>query len=113
MQEKRANPRLKLTERIEVIDANEERSLGYLVNISLGGFMLLTDQAPPEVNRLFQLRLRSDADIPGLEGIEVGAECLWTQAVTDSGHHWAGFQIIDLSDEGNTTVRHLLEEWSE
>lgn len=112
MQDKRANPRRKLTERIEVIDANGGASLGYLVNISLGGFMLLSDTAP-EVNRLFQLRMRSDSDIPGLAEMELGAECLWTQTLTESGHHWAGFQIIDLSEQAGAMVRHLLEEWSE
>lgn len=112
MQDKRANPRRKLTERIEIVDVNSGHTLGYLVNISAGGFMLYADQAPA-VNRLFQLRMETDSAIAALDGVELGAECLWTQAVTESGHHWAGFQIIDISDQGSALIRHLLEEWTE
>ncbi len=112
MPEHRASPRRKLTEKIDVIDVNSGQAMGHLVNISVGGFMLFSDREP-DVNRLFQVQLRSDSPIPGLDGVEIGAECLWSQAITESGHFWAGFQIIDISDQGRRLVQHLLEECSE
>jgi len=112
MSDNRAHPRRKLTEKIDMIDINNGQMLGHLVNISAGGFMVFTDRAP-EVNRLFQMRLQSNSSISGLDGVEIGAECLWSRAITESGHFWAGFQIIDISDEGRGLVQHLLEEWSE
>ncbi|MCP3870224.1 MAG: PilZ domain-containing protein [Gammaproteobacteria bacterium] len=104
MQELRFHPRIPVDKNIGIVDINTETTLGRLANLSLGGFMLLahSEIAP---NQLFQLRLQ----LPEKSGdIELGAECLWSQETSDQRHYWAGFQIIDISDQNANLIEQLL-----
>ncbi len=112
MSDQRTSPRKRVTEKIDIIDVNREEYLGNLVNISAGGFMLLCSDPPP-TNQLFQLRMSLPASVAGADHIDMGAECLWCNSVSDSGSWWAGFQIIDISDQGVELIRHLFDEWAE
>ena len=95
--ELRKHPRVEFPEHVEVQDAHSGEVMGQLVNLSVDGFMLMGPVciAPGTVR---QLR------IPLLRGEEasvlvVGAESLWCHDANDSGAHWSGFQIIDISSE--------------
>ena len=103
MQELRTQARKRIDEDIELFDINKEQSLGKLINISTGGFMLLASGEVP-TNQLFQLRLQ----LPNGEDIvEFGAECLWAQETSDKGNFWVGFQIIDISEQNSTRIESL------
>jgi hypothetical protein len=103
MQELRSSPRIRIDENIELIDINMEQSLGKLINISAGGFMLLASSDIP-TNQLFQLRL----SLPEEDSVEFGAECLWVQETSDEGHFWVGFQIIDISEQATDRIESLI-----
>ena len=111
-QEKRSSPRLQVNERIELTDLNSNQPLGNLVNISVSGFMLLTDRSLSP-NRLFQLRMQLPTPIEYVESIDFGAECLWCQEVPDSDHCWAGFQIIDISEQNSRLIQSLIGSWAD
>ncbi len=104
--EKRNSPRIRMGEEFSVIDINGG-TLGSLANISQGGFMLLASH-PLVVNRLFQLRLQPTDTQSDDDSIELGAECLWCQEAAEPGHYWAGFQIIDISDQAGQRITQLL-----
>lgn len=106
--DKRSSPRHALNEKIEVVDRNGGASLGYLVNISDGGFLLMSRDTLP-MNFLFQLTLVSEES--GQPDIELGAESLWWQPAPTEGYYWAGFQVIDLSEQARLQIERLLGEW--
>jgi hypothetical protein len=112
MKEQRTSPRKRVTQKIDIVDINRDEYLGNVVNISVGGFMLLCS-SQPQINQLFQLRLSLPAPVDGVEYIELGAECLWCKSVSDSESCWAGFQIIDISDRDIGLIQHLFDEWAE
>ena len=112
MNEKRTAPRKRVNEKIEVVDNNTSERLGYLVNISVSGLMLLSDTGLSP-NQLFQLSLIPPSGANGSSAIEFGAECLWVQDNSNGGPCWAGFQIIDISDEGSGRIVQLMADWTE
>lgn len=112
MQEHRVAPRKRVNEKIQVSDLNTGEPIGNLVNISAGGLMLVS-VVPLTPNRLFQFSLTLPAPINGIPAIEFGAECLWIQDTTETnGPCWAGFQIIDISDQGISLIEQLMKEWT-
>ena len=112
MQDKRSSPRRRVNEKIELRDIHTDQLLGNLVNISDSGFMLLADQSL-STNQLFQLRMLFPTPIENVEHIELGAECLWRQDVPDTDHCWAGFHIIDISEQATHLIQHLISDWTE
>ncbi len=113
MKEKRINPRKRVNEKIEVVDNNTGTRLGFLVNISATGLMLLSDTALSP-NQLFQLSLVPPSPLGGVATVDFGAECLWAQdSDSDGSPCWAGFQIIDISEQGAGLITQLMADWTE
>jgi len=107
-QEMRSQSRTEVSEVIRVIDTQTGKTIGQLVNISEEGFMLLGSQRISE-NSIFQLSLESESAAQGISPILIGAENLWCHSTSDKTQHWAGFYIIDISDEDQERVRHLTD----
>lgn len=109
MEERRKHPRKKVSQPVAVIDQDRAQTLGYLVDLSISGFMLLTPR-PVETNRVFQLTLALPAECGG-QTIRLGAESLWRENSNDPGKYWAGFQIIDISPENGQRIQKLIDEY--
>lgn len=112
MNEQRSSPRKKANAGIQIIDTATNKSIGHLVNISLTGFMLITDQSLPE-GHLFQLEIALPESAAGIVTVSFGAESLWNQDVPSSKNHWVGFQIIDIADSDSALIEQLISEWRE
>lgn len=108
--EHRGQPRNTVQEKIDVIDLLSGETIGNLINISEGGFMLITDQELP-LNSLFQLRLVLPEGLTEASNIEVGAESLWSNASTTSDYLWYGFHIIDISTDNAKVIDQLSQSW--
>ena len=109
MSERRIDDRIPVDSTIEVIDLASEERLGILANISMHGFMLMSDH-PCAEERLYQLRIR----VPQREGvreIDVGAESHWCQPLEGGGRSWVGFSIFDINEGDATFIERLLEDW--
>ena len=80
---------------IHVFDRMIGEEIGTVANISTTGFMLVADRHI-EVDSIFQLRLlTSDTE----EEFILGAICLWNSDASAANTFWAGFHIIDISEE--------------
>ena len=112
IQDQRSGPRKRVNEKIELRDIHTDQLLGNLVNISDSGFMLLADQSL-STNQLFQLRMLFPTPIENVAHIELGAECLWRQDAPGTNHCWAGFHIIDISDQATRLMLRLISDWTE
>lgn len=108
MTDKRSHPRRLCNTRIDVLDVDSNEVIGSLVNISLSGFMLITQKALPE-NYVFQFLVVFTASGQEKITIKVGAESLWIQEVEDSEQRWVGFHIIDISPQDSALLGQLLD----
>jgi hypothetical protein len=108
IEERRQHPRKKVSDPIPVRDEDRGEILGYLVDISLGGFMVLGNQAIA-TGRVFRLGLELPQPA-GTEPLRLGAESLWVEESSDAGKFWIGFQIIDISRTDVLRLRRLIDE---
>jgi hypothetical protein len=106
IQEMRSHSRTEVSEVIRVLDRQTGTDLGRLVNISEEGFMLLGSQ-PVSENSVLQLSLEFESGENKTSPILIGVENLWCHSSNDQTQYWAGFYIIDISDEDLERVRHL------
>lgn len=105
--ERRKQPRKKLDPLLEVFDINEESQLGRAVDISQGGIMVLSE-TPIPVNKVWQLSLDLPSRTDQHNTVFFGAESLWCQVSEKSNQYWAGFQVIDISQEDNETINEFV-----
>lgn len=96
-EESRRSRRRRVDERVDVIDAMTEQSLGQLGNISDSGLLLLAGAALRD-DCLYQLRFT----LPDRNGqrltFEIGAHLLWQNAASAPGQAWMGFRFLSLED---------------
>lgn len=109
--QRRAQERKELNQPITVQDIINNRPIGELVNISANGLMLITEEHI-ETNSIFQLSLRMPNEINGHSNLDVGVDCLWCRKVDNFNRYWAGFQVIDASDETNEIIQLLIENYT-
>ena len=106
IQEMRSHNRAEVSEVIRVLDRQTGMDLGRLVNISKEGFMLLGSQPIAEDN-ILQLSLEFESATDNTSPMLIGVESLWCHSSNDQTQYWAGFYIIDISEEDLERVRHL------
>jgi c-di-GMP-binding flagellar brake protein YcgR len=95
--EQRRQRRVAIPEHPEILDCHNGNVLGQLVNLSADGLMAVSPHCI-ECGTVCQLRIPLIRDSETVE-ILIGAESLWCEDTNNSGSHWTGFQIIDISPE--------------
>ena len=106
MVEKRLNKRVHPPDGSVVINQLEGHTLGKVVDISVGGF-LLAGREKFCAGMIFQLNLII-AMKPEVS-LSVGAECIWSDPQT-SGLTFGGFQIIDISEIDLDKLKSVIKE---
>lgn len=106
MSEKRRQERKDLDPFIRVHNAIDGSELGKIVNLSEDGFMIITSTEVKEAC-LYQIVLVLNERVHEVEEIPVGAECLWVNEMDIGDQHWAGFHIMDVSDENLELIKLL------
>jgi hypothetical protein len=104
--DKRRNNRVTIPEHPTVLDAHSGKAIGQLVNLSADGLMIASAEAVA-CDHVCQMC------IPLIKGntqveIRIGAESLWSEDANDSGIHWTGFHIIDISPEDQLILDDIL-----
>lgn len=90
-----------------VTDRAANCEFGRLVNISEEGMMIMTSE-PVAENTIFQLSLGFCNEDGESDPIEIGVECLWCKESNNQDQFWAGFYIIDISEQGQERIRRLI-----
>jgi hypothetical protein len=109
MDNRRSSERKTPSFEIEVFDLHSGQHLGRVVDLSSEGLMLFSEVAI-EVDSVMQFRLVPALQVPGIEAIELGADCLWSRPAGNYPHCWAGFLIIDISDAATAMLQNLLDQ---
>ena len=104
----RKQKRYTLKNTVQAINVVDGRSLGVLINISAGGFMLMCGKDGPKRGDLLQLHLL-DVKEKSLD-IKVGATCVWREEAHATDSYWSGFKFIDISPETQETLDNYLNK---
>ncbi|MEE9412757.1 MAG: PilZ domain-containing protein [Methylococcales bacterium] len=112
MPERRQYKRSRSPQLLTVIDIYADQQIGTLVDLSLGGILMMAMQPIP-LHRVFQLQVKLPEKILGSDTIEFGAESVWGDPPEQMGTCWSGFHIIDISEENKALVTELVERWSQ
>ena len=83
-----------------VIDVINGQQIGHLGNLSRTGMLLITDHAPRS-EALYQVSVALPATGRTMlqsQPIEVGIQEQWHEHAASSGHIWAGYRIIAITD---------------
>lgn len=108
MEERRQHSRHATELQLEVFDLHSGQRLGRIVDLSMDGFMLLSE-LQLAADSVWECRLVPLTWVEGVEEIRLGADCLWSRAGEDERNCWAGFHIIDLADDQAAMLEGLLE----
>ncbi len=100
--------RMELNQAIVILDTINGGAFGELVNITTEGLMVMADREI-ETQAIFQLALQLPEPIKGSDQIVVGADCLWCRRAENFYRYWAGFQIIDASEQALAQLEVLIE----
>ena len=84
--------------RAELNDQVSGKKLGEVVNLSLGGMMLLTAIAV-EVESLYQVECLTTSPDGQVGRFSAGIMVLWRTGASQADTYWAGLQIIDIDAE--------------
>lgn len=106
--EQRRKRRVTIPDHPQILDAHSGEVLGELVNLSVDGLMAVS---PVSIvcGTLCQMRIPLICNGENVE-IKVGAESLWSEDANDSGSHWTGFQIIDISPEHQAILNAVVKD---
>jgi len=106
--EKRSQVRIPVDDEICVRDTVSGSELGTLANVHEEGFMVISDGGLKE-DYLYQVAF----EVSSGESIPLGAECLWISETGTGDQVWAGFQIMDMSDEARQQMRTLIAQYQD
>ena len=109
MEERRKTTRTKANQLLSVLDRNHEKTLGHLVDISVDGFLLVSNAAIG-VDAVWQLSIELPAEFNGSSAIQLGAESFWNEKTGEPPQYWTGFQIIDLAPEERENITRLIDQ---
>ncbi|MCV6605513.1 MAG: PilZ domain-containing protein [Porticoccaceae bacterium] len=101
-QERRRLERHEVSGQVDAVDRLTGHNIGRLVDIHSEGLMLITGNQV-EVGNIYQVSLKKEGGI----WLEVGVDCLWKNPANGEDRYWAGFRVIDASDDALAQLENL------
>jgi len=105
----RSQERWNLVQHLRVIKAENNKTVGHLVDVTTEGMMLISEDSIP-LNQIYNLRMEipTDENIPQM--IALTAESLWTKKDVNPAFHDTGFRLINPSKRALNAITRLIEE---
>ena len=103
--------RKEINQTIDIIDVINGGKFGELINITIEGLMAMTEREIP-TQSIYQLSIKRPVELRGSDTVELGADCLWCRKDENFHRFWAGFQIIDASDNAVKQIEDLIEAYT-
>ena len=109
--EKRNLARKSFSYYMQVVDDNEEKTIGYLTDISPRGFRLDCKQALP-INHTYSLRMDLTNDVANKPSMVLVARNRWCRPdAVDPFIFNAGFQIVSMDPEDIQILHRIVEKY--
>ena len=96
MEERRKFDRAFLKYFSKVIDRTNGVVLGYLVDLTTGGALLVGD-FPLKLNDIFQLRLDLPENFTEKDHLDFEAKAVWTRPDPTSDYHRTGLKLLNIT----------------
>jgi hypothetical protein len=109
--QRRAQERRETLSYWKVFDAQSERLLGRLTNVTTEGLQVHSEQPIPE-NADYHIRIETPEDITGYGRVFINARSMWCQKNPMTDLYSAGFKITGQLPEYVDAVRRLIEHFS-
>jgi hypothetical protein len=109
--EKRRSKRRHLVYYLKVYEMPAEALLGYMLDISPAGIMLLSDKGM-KLQKDYFLKMLLPQTISGKDSIRFKAACVWSQTDLYLDFFANGFQITEIADEDATIIETLIQDFS-
>ena len=93
-----------------VYDENIQKLLGYLVDITEGGFMLLSDEPYP-VGIARRLKLEVTDDVGQGPYINFTVKSVWCEPDIDPSHFDVGFEIEEIRPDDKELIDKIVEKY--
>ena len=107
--ERRQNERIDdLSSRLRIVDWHSQEELGRVLDISLGGFRMLSQKTLPQ-NKIFslQIEVRMGARFSKVTTLEAGIT--WQKARCEDQCYEAGFYFTNLSADNDRCLRRIID----
>jgi len=95
---------------VQVMDADTDDPIGYLVDISPGGLMVASE-GPLEVDRRYHLRVPLPIAYLGYREIELEAIASWTAPSLHPAFHRTGFRDLELKPAQREVLDRLVDDY--
>jgi hypothetical protein len=109
--EKRRSKRRHLVYYLKVYEMPAEELLGYMLNISPAGIMLLSDKGM-KLQKEYSLKMLLPQVISGKDAIEFRGVCVWSQTDLYLDFYANGFQITEITEENTRIIETLIQHFS-
>ncbi len=109
MSERRGLKRRHLIYYLSVFEATTDELLGYLVDITPDGFMIMSEN-PPEVDRIYQVKVRLSTGKRPDKFLLLKAKSLWTRRDKSAEYYDTGFQIQNPDADTRLQIELLIKE---
>jgi hypothetical protein len=109
--EKRRSKRWHLVYYLKVYEMPAEELLGYMLDISPAGMMLLSDKGM-KLQKDYSLKMLLPQAISGKDAIHYQAVCVWSQTDLYLDFYANGFQITKIADEDVKIIEELIQHFS-
>ena len=110
MTDKRRTPRKDLIFYSRVTDGNSGRMLGYLLNITPGGAMILSEKAV-EPDWLVELHIELPEGLSDTRELVIPAHSLWCSPDINPEFYDCGFSFLDVSEEYVRLIHQMVAEY--
>lgn len=111
MNERRQHDRIDLAQdgwRAVLRDQLNDKTIGEVVNVSVGGMMVLTGVAL-EPDSLYQIELQATGPKGETEGFQAGVLALWRLPAGRADVYWIGLEIMDISEADKQRLAKITE----
>ena len=110
MKERRKTKRHTLIYYMRAFDVRTRNLIGYLVDITPQGIMLLCDDPTP-TDQPFRLKLELTEDISDKPFLELGVQSIWCHPDIDPHFYNTGFKIVEIAPEDSETVSRIIDTY--
>ena len=109
--ERRKIPRRHIVFYLRVFNADNNKILGHLANLTPRGMMLVSD-APVEKKQKFLLRMKLPKELAGRTEVSFEATCRWCRPDENPDFYISGFKIKSLDRDLESSLLQLVKDFS-
>ncbi len=108
MDDKRTIKRRHLIYYLKVFDKDSEHIIGFLVDITPHGIMLMSE-VPIETGKVFNLKILIQSSLHKREYLNFKAKSLWCRHSINSDFYDTGFELIDTDPKAFGEIESIID----